>query len=241
MIIEEIMDTIKETPKNWWKQEEINNFLAKDIFDAFSKTKTIKKDWSIVPYCTRGRFGRCWSLNKENQNDRFWINVFDGEGYNLKETNYIYVDASFSFVFKYKGKNALYISFIFDNDKNLYIRQLQGFPNSSLHNKLGVNWKESAIYYIVNNFKMLKDFYLIEENSIANAVKQLYSDSYYNELHDPIIERIKNNYKNLRKTICFKNSKIHKYSFQSKHSTREFDDTFFKINKKKLANKINNC
>tara|TARA_Y100001960_G_scaffold119032_1_gene127458 strand:- start:1274 stop:2011 length:738 start_codon:yes stop_codon:yes gene_type:complete len=232
---------VKNSPENWWRYEKINDSLVKEIVEAFSQTKKIKKDWTITPYCTEGRFGRCWSLNEENHNDRFWINVFNGEEYNLKETNYIYVDASFSFIFKYKNRPALYVSFLFDNDKNLYIRQIQGFPNSSLHNKLGTNWKESAIYYVVKNFKTLKNVYLIEEDAIVDAVKTLYRNCYYEELHDPIMDRIKLNYETLRNSICFDKSKVKRFSPCSEHSSIQFKDVYFKVNKKKLANKHKNC
>lgn len=207
-----VLETIKEVPLNWWG-DYISIEKSIVVTEKFLKPNNVALDWSIIPFSTKGRFGRSVCSLKRDAEKKFNINVFVDDHYVGKEVNYIYVDASLSFIFCYKEVPAFYISFVCIEDA-LFIRQIQGFPNSSLHNKYHKHWKEKAIGYLINNFDMFENYYLIEENSVIDSLKKLYKEYYLDELHDPIVERVRSNYKK---------------------------DTYFEIDKKKLANELMNC
>lgn len=229
----EMVDLIIKTPSFWWKEDNLNTEKAPILFEKFNNPIKFKKNWCVIPFFTKGRFGRTTCLKDIDKEERFHINVFNGSSYNLKTTNYIYSDASFAFVFQYNKENAFYVSFLFDNNNNFFIRQIQGFPKSNIHNILGKNWKQIIVSYLNKNFNNFNNFYLISEKSVIESIKSLYGDSYYDELHNPIIERVEKNYRHLRESICFKNIKINKFSPESQYSSRSFNDCYFKINKNK--------
>lgn len=112
-----------------------------------------------------------------------------------------YLDSKYGILIFYNNKPSILVSFLIDNENNLYIQQIQSQIKDRGHYKLGKEWRNEVIHYIESIFPRHKTHII----NGADSAKMSY-DCYLDDVEESkkpnqdTLERIKLNYDKLRPT-----------------------------------------
>ena len=110
-----------------------------------------------------------------------------------------YLDSKYGILIFFKDKPSILISFLIDNENNLYIHQIQSQIKDRGHYKLGAEWREKVISYIETLFPR-HNTHIIDGFDSAKMAYDCYCEEVEQEFKpDPdTIKRIEKSYNELR-------------------------------------------
>jgi hypothetical protein len=202
-----LIETIRLTPWQWYSENEISSTLVESLYLRLTNLKVPFGDdrFKALPVhvdCYRKGNNRSEWLRNENGGINTYYNEKTNSAYQHRDKtcyNGIFIDAKIGIVIFFKDKPSITISFNFDNDKNLYIHQIQAQPKDRGHYKVKGDWQTECINYIKSLFPEFK-LHLISGKDISEMVSLGYQSDTMPEcmkISPNTISRIKENYDKL--------------------------------------------
>lgn len=168
--------------------------LFKDLPQPFNNN-----NFKVVPIANRSyQIGFC-SLEYLKNEKGAYVERYTKEGkkelMKTDSSHYcFFLDAKLGLAFYYKNKPAFFISFNFDNNKNIYIHQIQGVIKGRGHYHLK-NWQEDCILYLKKAFPEY-NLHLLNGSDVVKNVLQGYNNSKFKPSKNSL-NKIKNNYNSI--------------------------------------------
>lgn len=202
-----LIETIRLTPWQWYNENEISSTLVENLYLRLTNLKIPFGDnrFKALPVhvdCYRKGNNRSEWLRNENGGINTYFDEKTNSAYQYRDKtcyNGIFIDAKIGIVIFFKDKPSITISFNFDNDKNIYIHQIQSQPKDRGHYKIKGSWKVECIKYLQDVFPEFK-LHLISGEDISKMVLDGYKSDTMPEcmkVDNTTILRIKESYNNL--------------------------------------------
>lgn len=155
-----LIKAIKISPFQWYDNDNmLSNDLTLNIFNRLLNLTTPFNDerFFVEPIhaeCLRGGINRSEWLNNKTGEYLSYFNEKDEKIEYKAESAYgtTFIDAKFGIIIFFKNKPSIKVSFNIDNDKNIYIHQIQATKKDRGHYKIKGNWRIEVIKYIKSIF-----------------------------------------------------------------------------------------
>lgn len=190
--------------------EKQNINLSIDIYNKLKSTynKNAFNDhrFTTFPVCcsenlTHGKNSTEWLFHKHGgfvkqiNKEKTAVNIITAESayYNFM------LDARLGIYFYFKNKPCFWISFNFDNNKNIYINQIQSALKGRGHYRLKGIWQKHVIKFLQDLFFDYQLF-IISPDCIIDIVKSYYTDNspIFFRPSEKTLKRIHNKYRQLQ-------------------------------------------
>jgi len=202
-----LVDVIKCTPWQWYCENETDSLIIGEIYKTLTNLKTPFGDdrFRALPIhvnCYQKGNNRSEWLRDEIGAINTYYDREKEETYQVRDEECYYsivLDAKIGIVLFFKDKPSITISFNFDENKNIYIHQIQSQAKDRGHYKIKGDWKEGCINYLKELFPDFK-LHLISGEDISKLVADGYKSPQMPEcmiVKDSTLSRIKHNYAQL--------------------------------------------
>lgn len=198
---------IKNTPRHIFnhQNDEESNKASFKIYEKIMNLPTPFSDqrFRALPLYTskynKKGLDRSVFLNNEKGIPYRHLNLKTNE-ITIKDTesgyNSFFMDSRIGVVFYFKDKASMLVSFNFDTENNIYIRQIQCMKKDRGHYKIKGDWKMAIIDYVKSLFPEHNILLISGKDSIENLIDNYKKDSIFFPTKITQ-ERVKNIYDNL--------------------------------------------
>jgi hypothetical protein len=170
------------------------------------------KRFKVLPMHSSFKHGLNRSDWLQNEKGVLYQNIKTGIVERTKNSyNQIYLDTKIGFLFFFKNLPSITVSFYFDNEKNIYIQQIQSQRKDRGHYKIRGNWRNGVISYIQSLFPDY-NLHLITGDSVNDILKQQYKES-DNTISTKTLDRVKEIYDNIFEKNKFKIIDFNNFSY----------------------------
>lgn len=220
-------DAVQMASCHWIDHKRFSNEDTLTIYDSLTKDlKTPFNDKRFSAKLIHSNL-QAGMTNEQCTNEEFLTTFFDEDIKEYKEfkNKRLFLDAKLAILFHFKNKPAFMVSFFIDKNKNIFIRQIQGFKKGRGHYVLGSEWQKTVVEYLKNNLSFSNKTYVITEKAALESLFANYKDELRPFIMDTII-KASNIYK------LFKNDnvvKVQSNMFLDFYNTRKINDVFYRV------------
>lgn len=160
------------------------------------------ENFKAIPFTSSYRLGRASNNSYLNDGMMFKSKQFDDQSksYVDVECNSFTIDSNIALLYTYKNHHSFVVSFFIDQELNVYIRQIQGMHKSKGIPAIGKNWQKKVVRELKDKLTFAKKIYLIDGQSVKNAIVEHYAERYVPEVIEPKLDKAKEIYDELNRS-----------------------------------------
>jgi len=190
------MNDIRLSSWRWYYECSNNSEFILETFYRLSNLPTPFDDsrFEALPVSCSYRRGFCdspWLKDKEGA----WVKDFKNKDIfrAVSADKSLFLDAKLAICLFFQNKPSIIVSFNMNQNKQIFIHQIQAQLKDRGHYKLGENWKFKALEYVKSVFHDF-EFYMLDSQHIVDLVNSNYTDYEEFKPNEETIQRIHKEY-----------------------------------------------